>query len=157
MKKLIFIATLLVVLSLAFYAEAADSARSVDRGESGIEQTVALADMSSGAGVEIDSDGNIKNKPWAATYIGALDGTVTITGACTVYGIYLYGDASSTAGDYALVYDALTVTGTPKFDISIDVAKGSASYTFPVGVKFTTGVTVDVIDGNAFCSVVYDQ
>lgn len=109
--------------------------------------------------VDIDADGalEVELKVNSALTVRA-DGLaydIGANGATNIHSLILYGDASSTAGDYALVYDAATATGSPVFDISIDTAKGTEQLIIPGGVAFATDIYVDVIDSNVALTIIY--
>lgn len=69
-----------------------------------------------------------------------IDGTLLVTGQCNVQSITI--SQADTANDYVLVYDALTATGTPKFDLSCGTARETIQLLLN-DAEFTTGVFVD--------------
>jgi hypothetical protein len=74
------------------------------------------------------------------------------TGACYVQGIRIDG---ATAGDSLAVYDALTATGTAKFDPRIS-ANTSGTTVDCFGSPFTTGIYVDASAATMFSTIIYD-
>lgn len=155
MKK-IFMFTLLIIFALSFtsFADAATKARVASVAQ-GISQVDGIADLSSGDSLEIDSDGSASVKEYPKTVaVSRGDSAAKVSGACTLYGLVVSGVS---AGDYAYIYDALTVTGTPKFDIYVGTAADSTVVTLPAGgVSFATGVSIDATDDDVVTSVIYD-
>ena len=156
MKK-IFILSLLVIFALSFvsFADAATKARTASVAQ-GLQGAYGIADLSSGDSAEVDSDGRLavaNTVNSTAVSLGATSNAV-ITGACTVKGFITKGVS---AGDYALVYDALTVTGSPKFDIYVGTAADTKVVTLPEGgVAFATGVTIASTDADVVTTVIYN-
>ena len=154
MRKFLIVAiAAMLALSLASYCYAGSAdARTANYGQ-GIMGVQGIGDLSSGNTVEVTSTGSahVTNR---ATAIGVANfaDTLIYTGACYVQSIHIAGAA---AGDYAMVYDALTATGTPKFDPRIAVNTSSLSYDTK-GAPFATGIYVDVSGAAVFVSVVYD-
>lgn len=124
----------------------------------------AAIDTSGNIAVEIKNDTNtatvdtngalltrISDSTYA--YLDNADG-VAVTGASKVYSITVTG---TNAGDYALVYDALTATGDPEFDIKVGTAADTKTISIPGGVKFNTGVYIDFKDTFQVATVVYDN
>ena len=155
MKK-IFILSLLVLLAIPAMCFA-DTARAIAVGGQ-IESIVAIADGSSGIAAEVSQDGaiNVVNRSKA---LGTGTDTKTnntdeliYTGACRIQSITVSGVG---AGDYVLVYDATSATGTPKFDIYVGTAVDTKSI-YLGGAPMATGIYVDANDVDVFTSVVYD-
>ena len=159
MKKLSAL-IIAVIFAMAFasyvYAGSAD-ARTASTGK-GISQVNGLGDLSSGNTAEIDSDGNVYTRSGSATVVSSTGatlntGTAIVGAACNVESITISGVGTS-AGDYVLIYDALTATGTPKFEITAATAK--ETLTIPTyGAAFATSVFADSNADNVFLSVVY--
>ena len=149
MIRKIFVLCLLI-MAIPAICMAADSARAaIDIG-----QVVGIADGSSGYMLEINSNTGSAHVVEHAQAIGVANfaDTLIYTGACRLISVSLTG---ATAGDYAQIYDAVTATGTPKFDPRL--AANTSSLTFNYGgAPFSTGIYVDVIDSELFVSVVYD-
>lgn len=166
MMKKIFIVTLLVMfgcISLSF-ADAVETttatARTASVSASGIEQVVAIADGASGYTQNIDVRGSASVREYPkkiASSTGATlnAGTALVTGACYVASISISG--LTTAGDYVIIYDALSATGTPKFEISAGTAKDTNNIVIPGGAIFATGVFADSNADVVFCSIAYDN
>ena len=135
------------------YAGSAD-ARTASTGK-GISQVNGLGDLSTGNTAEIDDNGNVITKEFTKSIVSGYEDVNAVATACKVYSIILTGDASASAGDSVIIYDALTATGTPKFEARIAAAGGSSQINIPGGVTFSTGVYVDITDGNDYFTVVY--
>lgn len=172
MKKVnLFLLSCLFIALLASpaFADTARGARSSEIGE-----CVAVCDVSGGTCAEIDtsgnlaveiksdstalgidSDGSVQTRPHANTITTSHGGDVAIvSGACTVYGIYVTG---TTAGDEAIIYDAASATGLPKLDIKVGTANNTIALTFPGGATFSTGVYADVTDSDVDITVIYNN
>lgn len=67
-------------------------------------------------------------------------GTALVTGQCNVQSITVSGLA--TAKEYVLVYDAITATGTAKYDITVGTAYDTVHLPLH-DAEFGTGVFVD--------------
>lgn len=156
MKK-IFILSLLIIFALSFtsFADAATKARVASVAQ-GISQVDGIADLSSGDSLEIDSDGSASVKEYPKTVaFEAGDAAAKVTGACTVYGFIVTGVS---AGDNVQIYDALTATGTPKFDIVVGTAADTKVVSLPAGgVSFSTGVSYDATDDETLTTIIYSQ
>lgn len=72
--------------------------------------------------------------PGSITPISTGTTTLVCTGACTLNGIVVTGGTTGTIK----IYDALTATGTPKYDF--DTTNTIASYT--MNASFATGITI---------------
>ena len=156
MKKLSAL-IIAVIFAMAFasyvYAGSAD-ARTASTGK-GISQVNGLGDLSTGNTAEIDAGGNLMAKEYTKSIVSGYADINAVAEACKVYSIILTGDASASAGDSLIIYDALTATGTPKFEARITAAGGSSQIAIPGGVTFDTGVYVDITDGNDYFTIVY--
>ena len=138
------------------YAGSAD-ARTASTGK-GISQVNGLGDLSSGNTAEIDSDGNVYTRSGSATVVSSTGatlntGTAIVGAACNVESITI-GGVGTAAGDYVLIYDAASATGTPKFEISVGTAKDTRTIDVKGGA-FATSVFADSNSDNVFLSVVY--
>ncbi len=153
MKK-IFIFSLLIVFALSFvsFADAATKARTASVAQ-GLQGVYGIGDLSSGNTIEVTDAGaaTVANKAVALGVAAGAD-TLIYTGACSIQSVHIAGAA---AGDYAQIYDAITATGTPKFDPRIAVNTSSLSYDLK-GAPMATGIYVDVSSSAVFASVVYD-
>jgi len=148
MKRLFLIALLVMGLAGVSFA---DSSRSIG---GGTEQYVSITDASSGTAAEVSSSGavNTVGKSKAVT-LQTGDGLI-YTGACNIQTLVFSG---VTEADYVQVYDALTATGTPKFDIKMGTA--SNTIVLPLGgAPFATGIYADTsaVNGTGVVTVVYD-
>lgn len=70
-------------------------------------------------------------------------GTALVTGRCYVQSITI--SQASTVGDYLLLYDATSATGTAKYDISVGVAKETIHLPLHEA-EFGTGVFADAVE-----------
>lgn len=71
------------------------------------------------------------------------DGIASFTGAGSLEGLYI--DAVASAASVA-IYDALTITGTPIFNVTALAVAAPYGQSL-MGIPFTTGITVDVTLG----------
>ena len=122
---------------------------------------VAITDALTGYVTHVDSDGAASVQEKAQTIAVSSGATLNtgvglVTGAARVSSIIVSGTAS-TAKDYVLIYDALTATGTAKFDISIGVAGDTFAVQIPGGAIFSTGVFADANASNFNITVTYDN
>ena len=154
MIRRIFIISLLVIAIPAICFAAADQSRAAAVGGN-VDQIVAIGDASSGYLAEVNSEtGAVSVTRSARAVTSQTEDALVYTGACKVQLIQVRGIA---AGDLVLVYDALSASGTPKFDIAIAVANDSKCINVG-GASFATGIYVDHTAAGAkiFSSVVYD-
>ena len=152
MIKKLFIGLLIVLAMPAICMAAADQSRAAAVGGN-VDQIVAIGDASSGYLAEVNSNtGAVLTVARAQAVTAQWGDGLMYTGACRIISISI---ASATAGDYAQIYDALTATGTPKFDPRIAV--NTSSLTYPIGgAPFATGIYVDAIGASTFTTIVYD-
>lgn len=167
MMRKIFILSLLIIFgyaSLAFCAAVESTAvtgRHAQVAGAGIESVVAVADGSSGYVADVDVRGSLSTREYpkqVASSTGGtlLNGTALVSGACYVYSITISGPGTA-AGDYVLIYDAASATGTPKFEASVGTAKDTNDISIPGGAIFSTGVFADANSTMVHCAVVYDN
>lgn len=160
MRKLIIALLLALVVPSVVFADASFTTTKNGRavtGQQGISNVTAQADGSTGYTQRIDSTGAamVMKKPTTVTAVAGVDGIV-MTGAGRVYSITVSGTLLA-SGDVINIYDALSATGTPKYEISVGTAKGTLTIKTE-GVNFTTGVFVDQVTANtALVSVEYQQ
>jgi hypothetical protein len=158
MKKLAFLFVVLAVIFSASFAFAGSAdARTANYGQ-GISGVQGLGDLSSGNTAEVDSNGNLYTRSGTATVVSSTGatlntGTALITGAANIQTITIGGQTA--AGDYVNLYDALTATGTPKWEISSGTAKNCVSIP-AAGAAITTGLFADSNDNAVIVSVVYN-
>lgn len=135
----------------------ATTARSAEftGGNKGIESVHSIADASTGNTAEIDGHGSVIVKEFTKLASTLGPDNLAYSGACKVYSIIVYGFADSSAKDYVLVYDALSATGTAKFDVSIAASGSTYQLLFPGGVEFSTGVYLNTIDDDLQAQVIY--
>ena len=159
MKK-IFIFALLIIFALSFtpFAFAATKARTASVAQ-GLQGAFGIADLSSGDSLEVDSDGRASVRPLqestvvSSTGATLTAGTALITGAANIQSITLSGQGS--AGDYCLIYDALSASGTPKWEISAGTAKNTVTIDAKGGA-ITTGLFADSNADTVHLSVSYN-
>jgi len=130
-------------------------------GGQGINYNVTVADNSNGYTMNIDSAGAASVMEYPKTIAVDSDnlgeGVALVSSACRVSNIIVSGTASS-AGDYVLLYDAASATGTPKFDITIGTAKETVAITIPGGATFATGVFAQQGSGDFLhLTITYDN
>jgi len=151
MKRLFFL-SLLVVLAMVGPVFAADNSHAAAVGGK-IDMSVAIADASSGYTAEVSSTSGALNVAGRAQAVTSQFGDGHMyTGAARIQTICVEGP---TAGDYAEIYDAITATGTAKFDPRI--AANTSSQCYDVGgAPFATGIYINATDGDVLTTVVYD-
>lgn len=160
MNKLIIALLLGLVVPSFVFADATWTTTKNGRavtGQQGISNVVAVADGSTGYTQRVDSTGaaSVIEKPCTVVVGSGLD-SLLVTGAARVYAINVAGTAIA-AGDTALIYDALTATGTPRFEISVGTAKNTNEVIIPQGAKFATGIYQAQSADNMLVSVCYDS
>ena len=159
MKKLsaLFLVLLAVIFSASTAFAGSADARTANYGQ-GISAVNGFGDLSSGNTAEVDSSGNVYTRSGTSTVVSSTGdtlkaGTLLVTGAANIETITISGPATA-AGDYILIYDALTATGTPKFEITTGKAKNTITIDAK-GASFSTGVFADSNAAEVFGSVVY--
>lgn len=161
--SLILLSALLVPASLVLAdttVTTGRNARSIGV-DSGVNQIVAVAGARSKKTIEIDSRGaaSVFQYPQiisSNTGKTLNDGVLIRTGAARVSSITV-GGFDTTAGDYVLVYDATSATGTAKFDIAVGTAKDTVSVVIPGGAIFSTGIFADSNVDTVHAAITYDQ
>jgi hypothetical protein len=147
-----FLISLLIVLAIPMICFAADSSRAAAVGGK-VDQIIAIGDGSSGYLAEVSSGSGALNTAGRAQAVTSQTGDALVyTGACRVQSIQV---RVVNAADYILVYDALTATGTPKFDITVATANDSQGI-YVGGAPFATGIYVDAGNTTVFSSITYD-
>lgn len=160
MKK-IFMFTLLVIFALSFtsFAFAATKARTASVAQ-GLQGVYGVADLSSGDSLEVDSTGSAYVRPLpvstvvSSTGVTLNTGTALITGAANIESITISGTGTA-AGDYVLLYDALSASGTPKWEITAGTAKSTVTIDTK-GAAITTGLFADSNTDLVHISVSYN-
>lgn len=155
MNRRLFVLCLLILSLIAMPAFAATNARTATIAN-GINQVVGVADLSTGNTQEVDTDGSaqVQGEPLSYSFERG-DSDAELSGACVIHGLVVQ---APTAGDYVLVYDALTATGDPVFDIKIGVNDSIETVSLPQGgVTFSTGVTLDATDDDVTTTLIYEQ
>lgn len=141
---------------------AADNLRNLSTAQ-GHSYGVAVGDASSGAALEVDTNGSAYVQPYGAHTIGTNSnyaGSVhdvddqIVTGASLVYSITVTGIAT---GDWVEIYDGTSRTGIPEFDIKCGTANSTQIVSLPAGASFADGVFAHMIDQEVLVSVEYDQ
>ena len=146
MKKLFL--TLLAVMAMAgfVYADATYTSTTNIKGGNADFAVGGVVDQTNGYTQRIDSEGAAyvqqKAQTLAVSTTSLTVGESLVTGAARVSTI-TYGGPTANAGDYVLIYDALTATGTAKFDISIGTTKSTVTINIPGGAIFATGIFAD--------------
>jgi len=164
-KKLIFVIFLIMLLAVpafVFGDATVTTGRNIRTAGSdqGFSQTTAIGGARSGKVLEIDNRGSasVFEYPKTVTSIVGSEmsaGKLVHTGAARLTSITVSGLTTS-AADYVLVYDALSATGTPKFEVSIAVTGETYHINIPGGAQFSTGIFVVGIDTEVFATVTYD-
>lgn len=122
----------------------------------------AIVDQTNGYTQHVDSEGAayVQEKVnEVVEMIGTNDtyaGTTVKSGACRLKSI-TFGGPTAAAGDYLLVYDATSATGTPKFDVSVGTAKDTNTVVIPGGVKMATGIFAKSTTSTGVATITYDD
>jgi hypothetical protein len=161
MKK--FILVLLLVLAIAGYAFADATTTSTITPKAGkidFGAATGTFDPVQGYGQRVDSNGSAKVMEKSKTITSSTGvtlntGQIFYTGACRVNSVVV-GGVGTSAGDYVLIYDALTATGTPVLEVSVGTAKDTVQVNIPGGADFATGIFVDSNAAAVHCAVAYD-
>ena len=129
--------------------------------DKGLEQVVGVGDVSGGDTVEVDNRGSMSVLEYPKTVTASTGptlntGAALVTGAARVHAVVCSGITTS-AGDYVLIYDALTATGTPVFECTVGTAKDTNEIVIPGGANFATGVFADSNASTVHAAVIYDQ
>ena len=158
-KSFVFIIALLAVMFVAerVYSDATPTSTVSTRATRFVSESVAVADGTLGYTANVDSRGSVSTLEYPRT-LGVVAGTdaLVYTGAARLTSITVAGTATST-GDTVLVYDALSATGTPKFEISIGTAKETKHIEIPGGAIFETGIYVAQSANNMLVTIGYDN
>jgi hypothetical protein len=161
MKKFLSLSLLVMLMALVAFvpvfaaATTAVKARVASVGAAGIESVVAAADAASGDTVAVEPTGSLRVSEFAELSSGAQnDDALILTGAGAIKSITAY---SATAETVIKIYDAVTATGTPIVDITLDVA--NEQYTIPLNLDIGTGIYVDISStpGSGVYSVFYNS
>jgi len=159
MTKRLFVVGLLILFAVfTTNAFAATKARTASYAQ-GIQQVDGIADLSSGDSMEVDSYGSaqVKTGDSIAESVTGESGTLghqIVTGAGNLQKIIISGPATS-AGNYMLVYDNTSATGTPLFEITVGVAKDTNVIDCD-GAIFSTGLYVVTSADEVFGTVIYN-
>lgn len=149
MKKL-FILALLIAMAVPCYAATKATQASMDKGISG--GVVGVGDLSSGDTAEVSDSGSVNTVARSKAITNQNGDGLAYTGACRIQTILVSGVS---AGDSVVIYDALTATGNPKFDIFVGTAADTKVVVLG-GAPFATGIYVDATDGDVITATVLD-
>jgi len=120
--------------------------------------TVGVSDIGNGYSQRVDDTGAAyvkeKAKAIANTLSGAMGVGVSLVAAPARVSNIIVSGAATTALDFVLIYDALTATGTAKFDISLGTAGETVNIVIPGGASFATGVYAIAGTGSTAAPVV---
>lgn len=163
MRKLFFLIAALCLLSGVAFADATTTSTTNGRNmtnDKGVNMGIAVVDASNGYTQNIDSTGAAKVQEKSATISSSTGstlntGTALYTGACRVKSVTVSGYGTA-AGDYVLIYDAASATGTPVFEATVGTAKETVTIAIPGGVNFTTGIFADSNSNMVHAAVAYD-
>lgn len=148
MNKLLLALFAVMVMAGVSFADATYTSTQNIKGGNADYGVGALVDQTNGYTNHVDSEGAAYVQEKVNEVVEAIDsndlnvGTLVKSGACRLKSI-IVGGPTGAAGDYVLVYDALTATGTPKFDVSVGTAKDTIVVNIPGGVKMATGIFIE--------------
>lgn len=137
---------LVVVILLAWLGVGfcADNAQNIGSNKN-IDHAVVVADLTNGYLQKVDTQGTAKAseglKTVAFVNSQSAGGELVRTGAATVYSLTVSGTANN---DYAVLYDALTATGTPILDVVVSTSTPTITVPIPGGRLCSTGIFVDL-------------
>jgi len=161
-----FLLALLAVVAMAgqLYADSTYTSTTNIKGGNADFAVGANVDQNNGYTQRIDSEGAAYVQEKVQEVVEAIDandlysGTTVKSGACRLSSI-TFGGPTAAAGDFLLVYDNTSATGTPKFDISVGTAKDTVFFVVPGGVKMATGIFVKQGSGGSsgVATVTYDD
>jgi hypothetical protein len=155
MKKILLVLFVVaLIFGLSFNADAATKAKIATMDNSPTPPG-AISDASSGDTAEVDTEGRVYTRDMGGHTISSGYGDrLVYTGECVVYDVIVQGQ---TGDDSAAVYDALTAGS--KSTVKLDPQSATAKQVNSVnasGALFSTGIYVDVTNGNVLTSVIYD-
>ena len=101
--------------------------------------------LQTGGGIETGTTTTPLRSESVKTIATIKDDLLVASSEKIVHTIILTG---ASAGDRIDVYDALSATGTPKFEVEVGVAKSTIIINIPGGTVFSTGIFVDVTSAN---------
>lgn len=164
MNKLLLTLFVALMMSGVAFADATNTAATKARNatqEKNINSVVGVGDISTGNTVEIDGRGAASVLEYPKTITSSTgktlnDGVALVSAAARVSTVTISGPATA-AGDYILIYDAASATGTPKIEIAVGTAKDTRTIVIPGGATFSTGVFADSNSDAVFVSVTYDN
>ena len=163
MRKFLFVIAALVLMSGVAFADASFTSTVNGRSmtnDKGVNQGIAVVDASTGYTQNVDSVGAalVDQKPAtisASTGAELNTGVALYSGAARVKSVTVSGFGTS-AGDYVLIYDALSATGTPKLEATVGTAKDTNNIVIPGGADFSTGIFADSNANTVHVAVTYD-
>ena len=164
MRKLFLVIAALALLGGVAFADA--TATSTVNGrvatqEKGINQVVAVGDASNGYTQNVDSRGVASVGEYPKTIEAStgptLDAGVALVSSATRVSTVTCSGFGTAAGDYVLIYDAASATGTPKLECTVGTAKDTNSIVIPGGATFSTGVFADSNSGLVHVAVTHDE
>jgi len=151
MRRLIILFSVMFI-SLSGSAFAVDYANQISlRGDAGaVDAAYGVADVGSGICAEIDSNGYVKvnvaddsstnsaSAGWSTSMVLSTAGAESLvkTGAAVIQSISFYSNA---ADAYALIYDAVSATGTVLYDV-VGGANVPTVITFTTPIPAATGI-----------------
>lgn len=158
-KLFILCLSIMLVLAIATFSFAATKARTASTAQ-GISEVVGIADIGDGNTVDVDADGrlisgDLRQTIYSNTGTTLLAGVQVSTGTNYVSSITISGPDTS-AGDYILVYDNTSASGTPKFEITAGTAKDTNTIVIPGGATFSTGIYMKSNRIAVFGTITYD-
>lgn len=128
--------------------------------DKGVNQGVAVVDASSGYTQNVDSRGAALVKQVSSVISASTGATLNAgyalySGASRISSVTCSGFGTS-AGDYVLIYDDASATGTPVIECTVGTAKDTNSIVIPGGADLTTGIFADSNSNAVHVSVSYD-
>lgn len=164
MRKYLLVAVLLLGAAGYVYGDTLVTSATRARAaalDKGIEQVVGVGDLSDGYSLEVNSHGaaSVEEYPkQISSQTGSTlnTGTSMVGNACSVYSITCSGFGTA-AGDYVLIYDASSATGTAKFECTVGTAKDTNTISIPGGAIFSTDVFADSNANTVHLAITYED
>ncbi len=149
MKKLLFVLLSVILTAGLSYADATYTSTTNAKGGNADYGYGAAVDQTNGYTQHIDSEGAGYVQEKVSEVVEGIDSNdlysgLTVKSGASRLNTIVFGGPSSVAGDFLLVYDNTSATGTPKFDVSVGTAKSTVVLSIPGGVKMATGIFAKV-------------
>ena len=145
MNKLFLALLAVVAMAGLVFADATYTTTNNAKGGNADYGFGAVVDQTNGYTQHVDSKGAASTQEKAQTLVECIDTNDMYSGCSVLSGAgrlttITYGGPNAAAGDYMLVYDNTSASGTPKYDISVGTAKNTVTINIPGGAIMSTGI-----------------